>query len=202
MMFNGLRFRVSARAFHQSVTLRNQPVNGTKLMANLDMLGLSKQPANNVESVLSNGIRLSNGIVIKSPNKLNEVTGAILLGGETFELNLSKKITEPNSLADGSSEGSNGTAEDKPIYDITNNFLVNFDHAALRLFEMAYPKPELVIVGLGKKSRILNDKSRKFFIELGIQLEVSDTRNACKIFDLLATERPGQIAALLLPPNL
>ncbi|GMM35597.1 hypothetical protein DASC09_029220 [Saccharomycopsis crataegensis] len=159
-------------------------VDGSKLLAKLDMLGLSSKPANNIESVLENGIQLSNGIVIKSPGKDKEIVGALLLGSEAFELNLSGKDNQ------------------QPIFNIINNFLVEFSNESLNIFKLVHPKPELVVVGLGKKSRILHESNRKFFNSLGIQIEIGNTRNACQSFDLLATERPNQIAALILPPNI
>lgn len=162
----------------------DSPKDVSKLLSNFDLLGMASQPANNIETVLKDGIQFSNGIIIKSPNDKNQEIGSILLGGEAFELNLS------------------GDKGQEPLYEITNNFLVKISEKALGIFKVSYPKPELVVVGLGKKSRILHESNRKFFTGLGIQVEISDTRNACQNFDLLATERPNQIAALLLPPNL
>ena len=42
----------------------------------------------------------------------------------------------------------------------------------------------------------------KNFSNLGIQLEITNSNNGAKIFDLLATERPNVIGAILLPPNI
>ena len=49
---------------------------------------------------------------------------------------------------------------------------------------------------------MLSIENRKILTNLGIQLEISDSNNAAQIFDLLATERPNVIGALLLPPNM
>lgn len=140
----------------------------------------SQKPINYIESVKRDGYHLANSVLISSPNKKGHEVGALLLDTESFEINLS--------------EGG---------YSITNGFIVHFDEQTLLLvFEKVHPKPEIVVFGLGKKSRVLSEQNKRFMSNLGIQLEIGDSKNSAKIYDLLATERPGVIGALLLPPNI
>ena len=71
----------------------------------------------------------------------------------------------------------------------------------IKIFELIHPKPEILIVGLGKNQECYQLKI-KIFSNLGIQLEITNSNNGAKIFDLLATERPNVIGAILLPPNI
>lgn len=153
--------------------------NPADLLKRNDILMYSQKPINYIESVKENGFHLANNILITSPNDQGQEVGTLLIENESFEVN----------LADGG-------------YKLVNGFIVDFNaEQVLTIFGKVHPKPEIVVVGLGRKSRRLSDESRKYFSQLGIQLEVGDSQNAAKIYDLLATERPGVIAALLLPPN-
>lgn len=153
--------------------------NPADLLKKNDVLMYSQKPINYIESIKHNGFHLANDILITSPNDNGEEIGTVLIESESFEVNLS--------------HGG---------YKIVNGFQVDFSpKQVLSLFEKIHPKPEILVVGLGKKSRMLLDSNRRFFSDIGIQLEVGDSRNAARLYDVLATERPGVIAALLLPPN-
>lgn len=152
--------------------------NPADLFKKNDILMFSSKPVNYIESVKKNGFHLANQLFIESPNKRGEIIGALLLETESFEINLSN----------------NG-------FTITNNIMVEFGDDVMKLLDKINPKPEILVVGLGKKSRMLSEKNRKQFTELGILLEIGDSLHSARIFDLLATERPNTIGALLLPPN-
>lgn len=153
--------------------------NPADLLKKNDVLMYLQKPINYIDSVKHNGFHLANDILVTSPNENGDEIGMVLLEGESFEVN----------LAHGG-------------YKIVNGFQVDFNpEQVLNVFERIHPKPEIVVVGLGKKSRILLDANRRYFSDLGIQLEVGDSRNAARLFDVLATERPNVIGALLLPPN-
>ena len=87
-------------------------------------------------------------------------------------------------------------------FDLINGFIIDFHEDVLQIFNKIHPKPEICVIGLGCKSRMLSDSTKKYFSNLGIQVDHSDSNNAAQMFDLLATERPNVIAALLLPPNI
>jgi len=66
------------------------------------------------------------------------------------------------------------------------------------VFEVVVPKPEILILGTGK--RVLHPPAhiRAYLNGLGIQLDVMDTWNACTTYNLLA-EEGRTVAAALLP---
>lgn len=153
--------------------------NPADLFKKNDILMYSQKPINYIETVRSNSFHLANNILIESPNKDGHEIATLLLENESFEVDLS-----------------NGG------YKIINGFIVEFDQqSVLLIFEKIHPKPEMLVVGLGKTSRVLSEENRKYLTSLGLQLETGHSKNAAHIFDLLATERPGVMAALLLPPN-
>lgn len=151
--------------------------NPADMIKKNDILMYSQKPLNYVESVKSNGFHLANNLLITSPSPQGDTIGTLLVDTESFEVNLTGGYRE------------------------INGFIVEFDEDILLVFEKIHPKPELLVVGLGKKSRMLSEKNRRFLSTLGMQLEVSDSNNAALSYDLLATERPKVVAALLLPPN-
>ncbi|CUM45737.1 uncharacterized protein AC631_01614 [Debaryomyces fabryi] len=155
--------------------------NPADMIKRNDILMFSQKPINYIETVKSNGFHLANNLLITSPDKEGNIIGTLLLDSETFEINLSK----PNKG-----------------FDIINGFIIDFHEDVLQIFNKIHPKPEICVVGLGCKSRMLSDSTKKYFSNLGIQVDHSDSNNAAQIFDLLATERPNVIAALLLPPNI
>lgn len=68
------------------------------------------------------------------------------------------------------------------------------------VLELIYPKPDLLIIGTGPHITPISPSVRKHLIDLGIRVDVQDTRNAASQFNLLATERGvSQVAAALIP---
>lgn len=91
---------------------------------------------------------------------------------------------------------------DTGAMEIQNGVIVELPPKLFDALALLYPKPELLVLGLGGKSRILGNVSRARLNELGIRAETSDTRNAALSYDLLATERsPELVWAFMLPPN-
>ena len=59
---------------------------------------------------------------------------------------------------------------------------------------------DLLMLGLGGMVRPISPATRRCINELGIRIEVLDTRNAAAQFNLLATERGvREVAAALIP---
>ncbi|KAG7704732.1 hypothetical protein KL914_004123 [Ogataea haglerorum] len=139
------------------------PANVGNNLANLDVLGSSAVPENNIEMISKDSIIFSNMKVVRSPNKQGTLVAALLLDNQILELNTSS-ISKKGPL------------------DLTTTELFT-------LLEALYPKPELFVLGLGGSSRMLGPETRKHFAELGIMLEVGDTKSAVLSYDLLATER-------------
>jgi uncharacterized protein len=62
------------------------------------------------------------------------------------------------------------------------------------------PFLDLLVIGVGKQNLPLSPETRKCIAELGMRVEVLDTRNAAAQFNLLATERGvSEVAAALIP---
>lgn len=59
---------------------------------------------------------------------------------------------------------------------------------------------DLLVIGVGKHNLPLSPETRRHIAELGMRVEVLDTRNAASQFNLLATERGvSEVAAALIP---
>lgn len=171
----------------------------------------STKPTNYIESVTKNGFHLSNNLLIES--KLNKIPqigtlnattttsaskndsaiGLMLLHSEAFEIKLNSNTI--NIIDDWYVDFKINTSSSSSSNDGDGDSII-------KIFELIHPKPEILIVGLGKKSRMLSIENKNFFSNLGIQLEITNSNNGAKIFDLLATERPNVIGAILLPPNI
>ncbi|EJD48365.1 DUF498-domain-containing protein [Auricularia subglabra TFB-10046 SS5] len=67
-------------------------------------------------------------------------------------------------------------------------------------FEVVVPKPELVIVGTGARTLQPPPRVRTALNEMGLALDIMDTRNACSTFNLLL-EEGRRVAAALVPPS-
>lgn len=182
--------------------------NPADILKKNDILMYSTKPTNYIESVTKNGFHLSNNLLIESKlnkipqigtlnattttsaSKNDSVIGLMLLHSEAFEIKLNSNTI--NIIDDwyvdfkiNTSSSNDGDGD-----------------SIIKIFELIHPKPEILIVGLGKKSRMLSIENKNFFSNLGIQLEITNSNNGAKIFDLLATERPNVIGAILLPPNI
>lgn len=68
------------------------------------------------------------------------------------------------------------------------------------LLRLVWPKPELLILGVGGRMMPLANEARRAINGMGVGVDVQDTRNAAAQFNLLATERGvGGVAAALVP---
>lgn len=110
-------------------------------------------PANTVEVVLHNGFRLTSGVRVITDDPINKPLALLLLGTEAFEIDLSGP-----GMVSGLDKG-----------------FVTLSPEMLGVLEVVHPKPELLVVGLGKKSRLLTPDTRKIITSLGIQIELSTT---------------------------
>ncbi|KAF8138737.1 NADH dehydrogenase 1 alpha subcomplex assembly factor 3 [Boletus edulis] len=66
------------------------------------------------------------------------------------------------------------------------------------VFDVVVPKPEILIFGTGARMELVPGHIRGYIKELGIQMDVMDTKNACSTYNLLA-EEGRRVAAALLP---
>ncbi|OIW33993.1 hypothetical protein CONLIGDRAFT_711806 [Coniochaeta ligniaria NRRL 30616] len=146
--------------------------------ARMDVLGQTPPPATSIDACLPDGFVLADGTVT-----ISDGSGALLVAGEAFAWRpwdmTSKKLV--NS---------------KGQWDLGPEVL----EQAFGVLGLVWPRPDLLILGLGPEMRPLSPAVRKHISSLGIRVEVADTRNAASQFNLLATERGvDQVAAALIP---
>jgi NADH dehydrogenase [ubiquinone] 1 alpha subcomplex assembly factor 3 len=170
-------FSTSARVGrHYSSTFKAS--NLGQNLAKYDIYALAEKPENNVEMISNDSIIFSNLKVIKSESADGTPTGALLLNNQIFEVSLE------------------GTS-------FQNGVVVELSDHIIEVLSLVYPKPELLVAGLGKKTRMLGPKTKSALSKLGIRVETSDTRACALSYDLLATERsPALVASVMLPPNM
>lgn len=138
------------------------------------MLGDIPVPSTSVDVCMYDGFGLNSGITIRGGD------GALLVDGEAFAWRPWEAVGSLNLLND------NGQFE--------------LPQEAFGLFDLLWPRPDLLVLGVGKQNLPLSNKTRKHIAELGMRVEVLDTRNAAAQFNLLATERGvSEVAAALIP---
>eukprot|EP00252_Welwitschia_mirabilis_P003634 TRINITY_DN13697_c0_g2_i1.p1 TRINITY_DN13697_c0_g2~~TRINITY_DN13697_c0_g2_i1.p1 ORF type:complete len:173 (+),score=25.42 TRINITY_DN13697_c0_g2_i1:79-597(+) len=68
---------------------------------------------------------------------------------------------------------------------------------SLSVFKIIRPVPEIVVLGCGKRTELVDPNIRNFLRSNGIKLEAVDSWNAAGIFNILNEERRAAVAALL-----
>ncbi|RDW57560.1 Mth938-like domain-containing protein [Aspergillus mulundensis] len=145
--------------------------------AALNVLGNIPTPTTAVDACLDTGFHLDNGV------KITGGDGVMLVGGEAFTWRpwLGKQDGDKSSMVNA-----------KGQFEV--------DEQAWGLLDLVWPRPDLLILGMGASIYPLAPETRKRINALGIRVEVVDTRNAAAQFNLLATERGvSEIAAAMIP---
>jgi hypothetical protein len=160
----------------------------------MNVLGNTPAPTTAVDACMEDGFALNSGLKVTG-------AGVILVGGEAFKWR--------PWIKEGRKEGTIGsgaTGDDKKGVSSTAGRLQNkkgqweVDKDAWGVLDLAWPKPDLLILGTGRSILPLSPDTRRHINDLGIRLEIQDTRNAAAQFNMLATERGlQQIAAALVP---
>jgi len=122
-----------------------------------------------VSSLSDNGILLADGLLIRG--------ACIFLEGKVY-------------LWD--------TPELKTNTRITQEIWRAWGEERFQIFDIVTPRPEILLLGTGRKLIQLPPFIQAYLGTLGIQLDVMDTRNACSTYNLLA-EEGRRVAAALLP---
>lgn len=178
-MYNFRRLFHTSRRVPRHYTTTFKASNLGQNLAKYDIYALADKPENNVEMISNDSIVFSNLKVVRSPNSKGEPVGALLLNNQIFEVNLKGTTFEHNGV------------------------VVELDSHVIDILSLVYPKPELLVAGLGKKTRMLGPNTRSALNKLGIRVESGDTRSSALSYDLLATERsPSLVASIMLPPNM
>ncbi|KAL8665567.1 MAG: hypothetical protein Q9202_002071 [Teloschistes flavicans] len=147
----------------------------------MDVLGNTPPPTTAIDACISDGFHLDNGV------KIGDGSGCLLVGGEAF-------AWRPWEAASG--------PKPKP----RTGKLVNpkgqweVDAIAWGVLDVVWPKPDLLIIGLGPTTMPISPETRRYINGLGIRVDVQDTRNAAAQFNLLATERGTEAVAAALVP--
>ncbi|OTB07233.1 hypothetical protein M426DRAFT_318267 [Hypoxylon sp. CI-4A] len=140
----------------------------------LDVLGNTPVPSTSVDVCMSDGFHLNSGA------RALDGSGVLLVGGEAF------------GWRPWVSRGEKRLLNKKGQWEVPNE--------TLGLLSLIWPRPDLLILGLGPEIRPISPELRKHISSLGMRVEVLDTRNAAAQFNLLATERGvNDVAAALIP---
>lgn len=182
--------RTHAASFHTTPAAhasRAQQPSGNPAATSLgllDVLGNIPAPSTSVD------ICMSSGFVLNSGARVTDGSGIILVGGEAFRWR-PWELSSPTSTSPDGKKGPR-VQNKKGQYDVPP--------PSLSLFAHLWPRPDLLILGVGPENRPLSPELRKAVSALGIRVEVLDTRNASAQFNLLATERGvDDVAAALIP---
>ncbi|KAL6707021.1 hypothetical protein ACN47E_004971 [Coniothyrium glycines] len=137
----------------------------------LDVLRNTAAPATSIDACTADGFALNNQMRITGD-------GVLLVGGEAFRWR--------PWLRDGRLHNAKGQWE--------------VPAGVWGVLDLVHPKPDLLIIGTGPHVTPIAPTVRSYLNDLGIRLEIQDTRNAAAQFNLLATERGvDQVAAALVP---
>jgi len=88
---------------------------------------------------------------------------------------------------------------DKTVFRWNVNDAKEITAESLSIFQMVYPKIDLIVIGTGEKYEKLPSELSSHFKKIGIGLEVQSTLNACGTFNLVRQHKPGVIGAALIP---
>ncbi|KAF4825147.1 NADH dehydrogenase [ubiquinone] 1 alpha subcomplex assembly factor 3 [Colletotrichum siamense] len=152
---------------------KNEYEGGTDF-SELDVLGNTPTPSTSIDVCMSDGFSLNSGLKILDGN------AAILIGGEAFE------------WRPWEAKGTMNLINAKGQFEIPPE--------AFGVLELVWPRPDLLILGVGPKIVPLAPSTKKHLSSLGIRVDVLDTGNAASQFNLLATERGvDEVAGALIP---
>ncbi|KAK7417893.1 hypothetical protein QQZ08_011474 [Neonectria magnoliae] len=166
------------RLFHAAPSRRKgqeAPAHsGPTDFSELDVLANTPVPSTSVDVCMYDGFGLNSGVTISDGN------GVLLVDGEVF------------NWRPWEAKGTMNLANKKGQFEIPAQ--------AFALFDLIWPRPDLLIIGTGPAIMPLSPETRRHISNLGLRIELMDTRNAAAQFNLLATERGvSDVAAALIP---
>ncbi|KAJ0302869.1 hypothetical protein COL5a_000943 [Colletotrichum fioriniae] len=142
---------------------------GATDFSEMDVLANTPIPSTSIDACVWDGFHLNSGV------KIMDGDAALLIGGEAFE------------WRPWEAKGSKNLINAKGQFELPAE--------AFGLLDLVWPRPDLLIIGVGPKIVPLSPATRKHLSSLGIRVEVLDTRNAASQFNLLATERGVDVVA-------
>ncbi|KAJ5808615.1 hypothetical protein N7474_009884 [Penicillium riverlandense] len=151
--------------------------------AALNVLGNIPAPTTAIDACLDSGFHLNSGVKITGGDAL------LLVGGEAFAWRPWKAFEEMETKT-----------KDAKAAMINAKGQFEVDEQVWGLLSMVWPRPDMLILGLGASMFPLSPETKRHINSLGIRVDIQDTRNAAAQFNLLATERGvNEIAAALIP---
>nr|POF06851.1 nadh dehydrogenase [ubiquinone] 1 alpha subcomplex assembly factor 3 [Quercus suber] len=160
----------------------------------MDMLSNTPAPTTAVDACMDDGFALNSGMKVTG-------AGVLLLGGEAFKWRPWTRASRKEETIGGGGLGDEGkriSSEGRKLRNSKGQF--ETDQQVWGVLDLVWPKPDLLVLGTGSSILPVSPETRRHLSELGIRLEVQDTRNAAAQFNLLATERGvQQVAAALVP---
>ncbi|KAI1213526.1 uncharacterized protein F4807DRAFT_411496 [Annulohypoxylon truncatum] len=170
---------VSRHTFHTTAPSRRMKGDAPQTdFGALNVLADAPVPATSVDVCAPDGFHLNSGA------KVVGGSGVLLVGGEAF--------TWQPWLARGGGSGEKRLVNRKGQWEVPNE--------TFGLFGLVWPRPDLLILGLGPLNRPISPELKRHIGSLGMRVEVLDTRNAAAQYNLLATERGlDDVAAALIP---
>jgi NADH dehydrogenase [ubiquinone] 1 alpha subcomplex assembly factor 3 len=150
----------------------------------MNILSATPAPTTAVDACMVDGFALNSGLKVTG-------SGVLLVGGEAFRWR--------PWMQEGKQEGAIGTGNSGgKILNKRGQFDV--DKGVWGVLDLVWPKPDLLILGTGRTIVPVSPETRSHLTEMGIRVEVQDTRNAAAQFNLLATERGvQQVVGALVP---
>lgn len=165
----------------------------------LDILSGTPTPTTAIDACTDNGFALNSGLKVRG-------SGVLLVGGEAFKWRPWAAARRTDGTAGAGGGGGSSGEEHRPGRHDGSGTVTNakgqfeVDEQAWGVFDLVWPKPDLLIIGTGPSMMPLSPATRRHIYQLGIRVEVQDTRNAAAQFNLLATERGvQQVVAALVP---
>jgi len=156
----------------------------------MDILSNTPAPSTAVDSCMPDGFALNSGLKVTG-------SGVLLVGGEAFKWRPWLRESKSEG-AIGSGGNDSGNAFGGKLLNAKGQFDV--DKQVWGLLDLAWPKPDLLVLGTGPRIVPVSPETRRHINELGIRLEVQGTRNAAAQFNMLATERGvQQVVGALIP---
>ncbi|KAI1777768.1 hypothetical protein F4818DRAFT_407888 [Hypoxylon cercidicola] len=164
----------AASHFHTSAPRRADGERSPTDFGAMDVLGNTPVPSTSIDVCMSDGFHLNSGA------RVLDGAGVLLVGGEAF------------SWRPWLARGEKRLLNAKGQWEVSND--------TLGLLGLLWPRPDLLILGLGPEIRPISPELRRHISSLGMRVEVLDTRNAAAQFNLLATERGvDDVAAAMIP---
>nr|POE63063.1 nadh dehydrogenase [ubiquinone] 1 alpha subcomplex assembly factor 3 [Quercus suber] len=197
-------FQRQSRCLHASPLLRGAPKSRDRGPASkedtqtdfqaMDMLSNTPAPTTAVDACMDDGFALNSGMKVTG-------AGVLLIGGEAFKWRPWTGAGGKGSPASDGIIGNGGKSTRNDSQKLCNDKgQLEVDQQVWGVLDLVWPKPDLLVLGTGSSVLPVSPETRRHLSELGIRLEVQDTRNAAAQFNLLATERGvQQVVAALIP---